>query len=184
MDTATLATALAVMQESSVRGAATLLGRPPSSVADAFERFETELALKLASRRDGGLSLTLAGENLARSIPAFIDILASIAAIAGMKQDGTGHVLSWAAQNAMPVAVLANFNAVIRVGSIRRAARELGVGQPNLSRQMAELERVFGQKLLIREMRGCEPTPQGLEFGEAAQALTAKLASLTGPARN
>lgn len=183
MDTATLATALAVMQESSVRGAAVLLGRPPSSVADAFERFENELALKLASRRDGGLSLTLAGENLARSIPALTEVLARIARIASEDPAGAGRVLSWAAKNAIPVTVLGNFSAVIRAGSIRRAARELGIGQPNLSRQMAELERVLGQKLLVRAIHGCEPTPEGLEFGEAALALTAKLASLTGPAR-
>ncbi|RAZ89169.1 hypothetical protein DPM33_19620 [Mesorhizobium hawassense] len=183
MDTATLATVLAVMQESSVRRAAALLGRPPSSVADAFERFESELALKLASRRDGGLSLTLAGENLAGSIPALTEVLARIATVAGERPADASGVLAWAAQNAVSVAVLGNFNAVIRAGSIRRAARELGVGQPNLSRQMAELERVLRQRLLIREMHGCEPTPEGLEFSEAALALTNKVASLTGPAR-
>jgi LysR family nitrogen assimilation transcriptional regulator len=183
MDTATLATALAVIQESSVRGAAARLGRAPSSVADAFERFEAELALKLASRRDGGLSLTLAGENLARSIPAFTEIFANIAAIADVPRSGTDHILPWAAKHAMPVAVLANFIAVVRAGSIRRAARNLGIGQPNLSRQMAELERTIGRPLLLRQMHGCEPTPEGLEFGEAALALSAKLASLTGPAR-
>lgn len=183
MDTATLATALAVMRESSVRGAAALLGRPPSSVADAFERFESELALKLASRRDGGLSLTLAGENLARSIPALTETLAHIAAVAGQGSADEGHVLAWAARNAIPVTALGNFGVVIRAGSIRRAARELGVGQPNLSRQMATLEKVLGQKLLVREMHGCEPTAEGLEFGEAAMALASKLASLAGPAR-
>lgn len=183
MDTATLATALAVMQESSVRGAAALLGRPPSSVADAFERFEAELALKLASRRDGGLSLTLAGENLARSIPAFTEILAGIATIAGETATGADHALSWAARNAIPVTALIHFNAVVRTGSIRRAARELGIGQPNLSRQMAELERTVGRTLLLRQMHGSEPTSEGLEFGEAALALSAKLASLMKPAR-
>lgn len=183
MDTATLATALAVMQESSVRAAADLLGRPPSSVADAFERFETELALKLAARRDGGLTLTLAGENLARSIPAFTRILADAAVIAGHKLTEPASILSWAAKNGMPVSTLVNFSAVIRAGSIRRAARDLGIGQPNLSRQMAELERTMGRTLLIRQIHGCEPTPEGLEFSEVAFALSAKLASLTGPAR-
>lgn len=183
MDTATLATALAVMQESSVRGAAVLLGRPPSSVADAFERFESTLALKLASRRDGGLSLTLAGENLARSIPALTEVLARIARIAGEEPAEAGHALSWAAKNAIPVTTLGNFSAVVRAGSIRRAARELGIGQPNLSRQVAALERLLGKKLLIRDVHGCEPTPEGLEFSETALALTSKLAGLTGPAR-
>lgn len=183
MDTATLATALAVMRESSVRGAATLLCRPPSSVADAFERFENELALKLASRRDGGLSLTLAGESLARSIPALTETLARIAAIAGQSPVDGGRVLSWAAKNAIPLTALHNFGVVIRAGSIRRAARELGIGQPNLSRQVAALERMLGQKLLVRELHGCEPTADGLEFSEAALALATKFASLAGPAR-
>lgn len=183
MDTATLATVLAVLQESSVRGAATLLGRPPSSVADAFERFETELALKLATRRDGGLSLTLAGENLARSTPDLTHLLRRLAALAGAEATDTGRIPAWAANNAIPLSVLGNFAAVVRTGSIRGAARQLGIGQPNLSRQMAALERLLGRKLLVREMHGCEPTPEGLEFGEAALALTAKLAGLTGPAR-
>jgi LysR family nitrogen assimilation transcriptional regulator len=183
LDTATLATALAVMRESSVRGAAALLGKPPSSVADAFERFETALALKLASRKDGALSLTLAGESLVRSMPAFVAILGDIASIAGQVHVDADRVLIWAAENAIPVAALANFNAVVRSGSIRRAARELGLGQPNLSRQMAQLERVIGRPLLTRQTHGCEPSPEGMEFNEAALALTAKLAGLTGPAR-
>jgi LysR family nitrogen assimilation transcriptional regulator len=182
MDTAMLATALVVLQESSVRRAARLLARPPSSVADAFERFESALALKLASRRDGVLSLTLAGENLARSVPAFAEVLAGIAAVADEAGDAA-QILSWAARTPMQVAALGNFNAVLRAGSIRRAARELGLGQPNLSRQIVQLERTVGKSLLARHVHGCEPTPQGLEFGEAALALTSRLASLTGPAR-
>lgn len=183
MDIATLATALAVLQQSSVRGAATLLGRPPSSVSDAFERFESELALKLATRRDGGLSLTLVGENLAQSIAAFTEALDRIATLAGCACGVPDRALSWAARNAISVTALGNFNAVIRAGSIRRAARDLGIGQPNLSRQMAELERVLGRKLLVRELHGCIPTPEGLELCEASLALIAKLAGLTGPAR-
>lgn len=182
MDTATLATALAVLQESSVRGAASLIGRPPSSVADAFERFEGELALKLASRRDGGLSLTLAGENLAQSVTAFTHIFSALAMIANETVAGE-QALSWAAKKPLSVPSLANFNTVLRAGSIRRAARDIGIGQPNLSRQMADLERIIGRALLTRHTHGCEPTPEGLEFGELALALTAKLIGLTGPAR-
>lgn len=183
MDTATLALALSVMQEGSVRGAARLLGRPPSSVADAFERFETELALKLASRKDGALALTLAGESMARSATAFGEILAGMARMSGATNEALNDPLIWASRNAMPVTALQNFTGVVRWGSIRRAAREFGIGQPNLSRQMAQLEKVVGTPLLARHIHGCEPTAKGMEFNEAALALTAKLASLTGPAK-
>jgi len=123
MDTATLALALAVMQEGSVRGAARLLGRAPSSVADAFERFEIELAMKLASRKDGALSLTLAGESMACSGPAFCEILAGMARLSGASAEAASDILIWTSRNAMPVMALQNFNGVVRSGSIRRAAR-------------------------------------------------------------
>jgi LysR family nitrogen assimilation transcriptional regulator len=183
MDTATLALALAVMQEGSVRGAARLLGRAPSSVADAFERFEIELAMKLASRKDGALSLTLAGESMACSGPAFCEILAGMARLSGASAEAASDILIWTSRNAMPVMALQNFNGVVRSGSIRRAARARGIGQPNLSRQMAQLEKIIGKPLLVRHIQGCEPTAEGMEFSEAALALTAKLASLTGPAK-
>jgi LysR family nitrogen assimilation transcriptional regulator len=184
MDTATLAMALAVLKEGSVRGASRLLDRPPSTVADAFERFEADLALSLAVRADSALSFTLAGERMARSVEAFTEILAALARIADGRAAATiDEALIWSAGSAIPVASLSHFNVVVRAGSIRRAARQLGIGQPNLSRQMSHLEKLVGGPLLLRNNAGCEPSPRGMEFNEAALSLVTKISSLTAPAK-
>lgn len=184
MNTATLAMSLAVTQEGSVRGAARLLGRPVSSVAAAFERFEAALALRLALRVDGALSFTLAGETFARSMPIFVERLGAIAEIAGPKvTTDSNEILIWAAGNAVSITSLSHFNHVVRVGSVRRAARLLGIGQPNLSRQMLHLETVLGCPLLVRTSEGCVPTSEGVGLNEAALALVAQIVKLTAPAK-
>ncbi|RKD72742.1 LysR family nitrogen assimilation transcriptional regulator [Rhizobium sp. WW_1] len=184
MNIATLAMTLAVMQEGSVRGAARLLGRPVSTVAAAFERFEATLALKLALRVEGALSFTLAGETFGRSMATFVERLGAIACIAEPKiVVGGNEVLIWAAGSTISVGALSHFNHVVRVGSVRRAARELEIGQPNLSRQMLHLETVLGCRLLVRASEGCIPTAQGAALNEAGLALVALIAELTAPAK-
>ena len=183
MDTATIAMTLMVLREGSMRAAARRLDRPVSSVADAFERFEAAVAMRLAVRSDGALSLTLAGETLRKSTDSLVRLLCAFHRIA---EDATAptveNSLLWAAHNSLSVAALSQFNSVVRAGSVRRAARTLGLGQPNLSRQMTRLEKVLGCLLLIRTTNGCEPTPAGLQFDEAAQAFSAEVAVLLAPA--
>src|SRR5690349_8263100 len=53
------------------------------------------------------------------------------------------------------------FDAVVRNGSLVKAAQELGVSQPALSRLVTNLEEVSGQRLLERSRLGCRPTPAG-----------------------
>lgn len=60
------------------------------------------------------------------------------------------------------------FVRVVDSGSFSQAARELGVGQPTVSRQIAALENRLGAQLLNRTSRGLRPTPAGSEFHEAA----------------
>ncbi len=60
------------------------------------------------------------------------------------------------------------FIRVVDSGSFSQAARELGVGQPTVSKQIAALERRLGAQLLIRTSRALRPTPTGVEFYEAA----------------
>ncbi|GLS19730.1 hypothetical protein GCM10007874_27470 [Labrys miyagiensis] len=180
MDTATLAIALTVLQEGSIRGVGRLLGRAPASVTDAFERFERELAMPLALRTEGTFALTLAGETLAGSSAGLLDSLASLAALGGAPAQAVRH---WAAHHAIPIAALAHFNAVVGSGSIRRAAQALGLGQPHLSRQMARLETLLGCRLLQRTGTGCELTAEGLRLSEIAQVLVEEVAGLTATAQ-
>lgn len=66
------------------------------------------------------------------------------------------------------ITALQFFVRVVESGSFSQAARELGVGQPAVSKQVAALERRLGTQLLNRTSRGLRPTPAGVEFYEAA----------------
>ena len=50
---------------------------------------------------------------------------------------------------------------VIRLGSMAKAAKELGVSQPAVSEVIAELEHILGVQLLDRTPQGVEPTAYG-----------------------
>lgn len=53
------------------------------------------------------------------------------------------------------------FLAVARSGSLLRAADDIGLSQPALSKAIAELERTLGVRLFDRGNRGVAPTPHG-----------------------
>jgi len=53
------------------------------------------------------------------------------------------------------------FATTVRLGSMAKAAKELGVSQPAVSEVIAGLEHMLGVKLLDRTPRGVEPTVYG-----------------------
>src|ERR671936_2878020 len=53
------------------------------------------------------------------------------------------------------------FAAVAREGSFSRAAEELFVSQPAISKHVASLERELGAQLVVRNRRGASLTPAG-----------------------
>jgi DNA-binding transcriptional LysR family regulator len=61
------------------------------------------------------------------------------------------------------------FVQVVDSGSFSAAARRLNVGQPALSKSIAQLEDRLGVKLLVRTTRGLAPTEAGLNFYERAR---------------
>ena len=63
------------------------------------------------------------------------------------------------------------FVQVVDSGSFSAAARRLNVGQPALSKSIAQLEDRLGVKLLVRTTRGLSPTEAGLNFYERARRL-------------
>src|SRR5579859_5545649 len=67
--------------------------------------------------------------------------------------------------------------AVCRTGSFGRAARELGYTQSAVSQQIAQLERIVGQRLFDRPggPRRVEPTEAGLLLLRHADAIVARL---------
>jgi DNA-binding transcriptional LysR family regulator len=61
------------------------------------------------------------------------------------------------------------FVQVVDSGSFSAAARHLNVGQPALSKSIAQLEDRLGVKLLVRTTRGLAPTEAGLNFYQRAR---------------
>jgi DNA-binding transcriptional LysR family regulator len=58
---------------------------------------------------------------------------------------------------------------VVETGSFSEAARQLHVGQPAISKSIAQLEERLGVKLLLRSTRGLTPTEAGESFYERAK---------------
>lgn len=61
------------------------------------------------------------------------------------------------------------FVRVIECGSFSAAARQLSVGQPAVSKSIAQLEARLGVRLLARSTRGLSPTEAGQRFYERAR---------------
>jgi DNA-binding transcriptional LysR family regulator len=60
------------------------------------------------------------------------------------------------------------FFSVAKIGSVNRAARELGMSQPTLSRRLRELERYVGAPLFFRVSSGVKLTQEGEELRRVA----------------
>jgi LysR family transcriptional regulator, regulator of abg operon len=71
----------------------------------------------------------------------------------------------------MKLAQLRYVAAIADQGSLRAAARHLGVAQPAFSRSIAELERELGAALFERRARGMIATPLGQAFVRRANAI-------------
>jgi DNA-binding transcriptional LysR family regulator len=67
------------------------------------------------------------------------------------------------------LASMETFIRVVETGSFSGAARQLRVGQPAVSKTVAQLENYLGVKLLTRSTRGLTPTEAGLGFFERAK---------------
>ncbi|WP_370676791.1 LysR family transcriptional regulator [Pleomorphomonas sp. PLEO] len=158
----------------SLRGAARALERPIGSVAAAFRRVEAALAVDLAFA--AGSSLTFTFE--ARRIGTDLSHIASLAMkIARGDELEEGRRL--AAARPLSLLALQHLVDTLDAGSIRTAARRLGIGQPQLSRQLAHLEDKLGTRLLDRSAEGCRPTADGERVAALASELLARWTLLT-----
>ena len=63
------------------------------------------------------------------------------------------------------------FSVVARVGSVNRAAQELGMSQPTLSRRLKELERYINAPLFFRASSGVKLTQEGEDLRRSAAEL-------------
>lgn len=67
------------------------------------------------------------------------------------------------------LASMETFVRVVETGSFSGAARQLRVGQPAVSKSVAQLEEYLGVKLVTRSTRGLAPTEAGLGYLERAR---------------
>ena len=67
------------------------------------------------------------------------------------------------------LAVMETFIRVVETGSFSAAARHLSIGQPAVSKSIAQLEERFGVRLLMRSTRRLTPTEAGRNFYERAR---------------
>lgn len=66
-------------------------------------------------------------------------------------------------------AVMETFICVVETGSFSAAARRLNVGQPAVSKSIAQLEDRLGVRLILRSTRGLTPTEAGQQYYERAK---------------
>lgn len=68
-----------------------------------------------------------------------------------------------------------NFIAIAEAGSIRAAARRLGISQPALTRSLQALEKELGVRLMRRGVEGVSLTPEGIAFSVRARVVQSEL---------
>ncbi|HYG12573.1 MAG TPA: LysR family transcriptional regulator, partial [Methylophilaceae bacterium] len=92
------------------------------------------------------------------------------------------------------LAAMETYISVVEAGSFSGAARRLNLGQPAVSKSIAQLEEHLGTRLLLRSTRGLTPTDVGQRFyehakhvvdeaNEAEQAVRDSSSSLSGRLR-
>jgi len=67
------------------------------------------------------------------------------------------------------LAVMETFVRIVEMGSFSAAARHMNVGQPAVSKSVAQLEERLGVRLLMRSTRGLRPTEAGQTYFERAR---------------
>lgn len=75
----------------------------------------------------------------------------------------------------MRLSQIRDFLAVVDAGSMRAAARTLGLSQPALTKSIRQLEEELGGVLVTRSVRGARLTETGVAFLARARAVTADL---------
>ncbi len=167
MNLATLLIAHRVLTLGSVRHAARLLDRPPSTVVAAMRRLQAEIAIPLATTSSTGTQSTLEGVRLTKDLANAASLVVRIAGLGRT----SGRVELRAARLSTSIPAIQRFIAVARTGSIRSAAREIGMGQPQLTRQLKAMERDLGVLLFSRSAKGIVLTKEGRSALAHAESL-------------
>ncbi|MEB3042946.1 LysR family transcriptional regulator [Rhizobium sp. MJ21] len=149
-----------VLTSASVRETARRFQLSPSTVSAAIRNAETELAMKLTERASGELVTLIAGGGVLEGLEPITVAIGELCRFAG--QVGAGGIdEAWAARIPVKIVAIERFLEVADQGSINRAARGLHLGQPQLSLQLANLEKFLGYRLFERQAQGSVLTEEG-----------------------
>ncbi|MBB4195636.1 DNA-binding transcriptional LysR family regulator [Rhizobium aethiopicum] len=149
-----------VLTSGSVRETARRFQLSPSTVSAAIRNAESELAMKLTERASGELVTLIAGGGVLEGLQPITVAIGELGKLAG-HDAGAGTVEAWASRIPVKIVAIERFLEVADQGSINRAARRLHLGQPQLSLQLANLERFLGRRLFERQAQGSVLTEEG-----------------------
>ncbi|MFN6954799.1 MAG: LysR family transcriptional regulator [Acetobacteraceae bacterium] len=159
----------AALRLGSVSAAAAALGLTQPAASDAIRRLEARLSVRLLERGPQGVAATAAGEAFAPRARAALDRLASLAG-----DRAAGRLTDPA---------LRAHAAIAEHGSLRAAARALGVGAAALHRAAGAFERAVGGGLYRRGPDGLAPTPAGREAARVLSLAASDLAQAIAEAK-
>lgn len=151
MDIATILIINSLLATCSIRETARQEDRAPSTVSAALERMENALAVPLMRREGAVLSLTLEAQKRRRLFDETAQLGRQLQLIGGVTNS----------RAAISLIALTRFSVATQAGSIRAAAKSLGMGQPQLTRQLSELERNLSCCLFERTRSGVSCTETG-----------------------
>ncbi|UWU14573.1 LysR family transcriptional regulator [Rhizobium sullae] len=147
-----------VLASGSVRETARRFSLAASTVSVAVSNLESELAIKLTERSSGELVKLIASGKVLDGLQPIMLAIAQLHELAG---EPAVAFESWASRIPIKTVTIERFLEVADQGSINRAARRLRLGQPQLSLQIANLEKFIGHQLLERQAQGSALTRKG-----------------------
>ncbi|MBY5347430.1 LysR family transcriptional regulator [Rhizobium leguminosarum] len=150
-----------VLTSGSVRETARRFQLSPSTVSAAIHNLETELAMKLTERASGELATLIASGRVLEGLEPIMAAIGELGQWAG--HDGAGAEIdeAWTSRIPVKIVTMERFLEVADQGSINRAARRLRLGQPQLSLQLANVEKFLRHRLFERQAQGSVLTEEG-----------------------
>ncbi len=181
MNLASLLIAHRALSLGSVRETARRLDRPVASVSASLAKLQAHLATALVTAAGNRILPTLEGRRIGRELSRIADLVIQLATLRRPAEASPADERD-AARLSISLLALSRFIVVARTGSIRSAALEIGMGQPQLTRQMKTLEADMGFSLLDRTAAGATPTSEGAQFLKAAEEIEKLWLRISEPA--
>ncbi len=167
-----------VLQEDGIRAAARRSGAPPSTVTAALQRLEAELSIPLVRRSGGSLAFSIQSEQMRSALTRLAALCCDVYA------QPPDQAIRAALERPVTLGALFRLTEVLRAGSIRKAALRMSNGQPQLTRDLGQLEQRLGRSLLLRGRRGVTATGIGIALLDTIEELHEIWAAISKTADN